>query len=149
LEASRLSVVGNLLEDGPDTPPETPLFFNHGTSPLELFLSDNLAFTTTGASGTGVWRQTPSVARSQTSSWPDEFEALPAGGEGESRGGRTSGSAPWERDGIDRRIIEAALQGKGKIIDSEAEVAVAPPPFPPGPRFVRRIGAIWRRWKRG
>jgi hypothetical protein len=123
-EASRLSVVANLLEYGPDTRPDTPLFLNQKTSPLELFLSDNLAFTAKGdpAPLSGGY---PFLTLESKPLWPDGLEAL-AASKVKAAVAEQAGARPWERDEIDRRIVNDALQGKGKIIDSESEVGGYP-----------------------
>jgi len=48
-QTGRLSLVGNLLRDGPDTPPGTALFTLRGAGPVELHLHDNLALDRAGA----------------------------------------------------------------------------------------------------
>ena len=37
-----------------------------------------------------------------------------------------AGARPWDRDDIDRRILENAIEGRGKHIDSETEVGGYP-----------------------
>jgi hypothetical protein len=37
-----------------------------------------------------------------------------------------AGARPWDRDDIDRRILENAIEGRGKHIDSEQEVGGYP-----------------------
>lgn len=37
-----------------------------------------------------------------------------------------AGARPWDRDDIDRRILENAIEGRGKHIDSENEVGGYP-----------------------
>jgi hypothetical protein len=129
LESSRLSIVGNLLEHGPDSPAETPLFFNSGTSPLELYLEDNLAFTANGEPAPATGGNLAPLLKSRPL-WPEGFAPIPAATVKASVT-KNAGARPWDRDKIDRRIIEDAAQGKGKIIDSETEVGGYPSP-PPG-----------------
>lgn len=121
---SRLAIVGNILEHGSDTPPKLPLFFNHGTSPLELFAADNLAFD----------RIRQPVALIEPSSitpqptrppWPEGLDPIPAA-QVKAAIAKNVGARPWDRDPIDQRIIQAALEGQGKIIDSEQEVGGYP-----------------------
>jgi len=133
LQASRLAIVGNLLEHGPDSPAATPLFHNSGTSPLELFLSDNLAFTATGepAPESGGNLAPPLESKPL---WPEGLTPLPAAKVKISVAEQV-GARPWDRDEIDSRIIEGALQGKGKIIDSETEVGGYPTTAPTRAEF--------------
>lgn len=37
-----------------------------------------------------------------------------------------AGARPWDRDAIDRRLVEEARTGRGKIIDFESEVGGLP-----------------------
>lgn len=37
-----------------------------------------------------------------------------------------AGAFPWDRDSIDRKIIDGVISGKGKIIDSEKEAGGYP-----------------------
>ena len=57
--------------------------------------------------------------------WPDAFEAIPAV-DVRAHVLRNAGARPWDRDAIDRRIIEEVRSGTGKIIDTEAEVGGYP-----------------------
>jgi hypothetical protein len=114
--ASRLAVVGNLMEYGPDSKPKLVLFLNHGNSPLEVFMADNLAFDrehkpVTLTAGTFSKLDAPPL-------WPAGLTPLPASKVKESIA-RNVGARPWDRDPIDQRIVQAALQGNGRIIDSE------------------------------
>ncbi len=123
---SRLAIVGNVLEHGPDTPAQLPLFFNHGQSPVELFLGDNLAFDRAGKAvpvtgGAGI---VPSTTRPW---WPEGLSARPAAAVKE-HVAQNVGARPWDRDAIDARIVRAALDGTGKIIDSEQEAGGYPAP---------------------
>ena len=40
---------------------------------------------------------------------------------------KNAGAFPWDRDEIDKKIIEGASNGNGKIIDSETEAGGYPP----------------------
>ena len=42
-QTGKLALVGNVYRQGPDTPPETPLFARGGYGDVELYLEDNLA----------------------------------------------------------------------------------------------------------
>jgi hypothetical protein len=41
-----------------------------------------------------------------------------------------AGARPWDRDGHDVRVLADAAEGRGKIIDNEAEVGGYPDPQP-------------------
>jgi hypothetical protein len=121
--ASRLAIVGNLMEYGPDSRPRLPLFLNHRNSPLELFLADNLAFDrehnpVSLTSGNFSKLDAPPL-------WPAGLTPLPASKVKEFVA-RNAGARPWDRDPIDQRIVQVALEGKGRIIDSEQAVGGYP-----------------------
>lgn len=125
-QTSQLVLVGNLLEHGPDTAPKVTLFANHGNSPVELFLEDNLAF---GRDRQPVTLVTGKAITTQSHrmSWPDGLQALPAT-KVRDRVARNAGARPWDRDPIDERIVRAALEGQGRIIDSEQTAGGYPHP---------------------
>ncbi len=123
-ETGQLVIVGNVLEYGPDTQEDTPLFKNYEKSPVELFMSDNLATDRVGQPLRKVGDKTLSLAKVKPL-WPEELEALPAS-EVKAALARDVGARPWDRDAIDKRIVKDALAGKGKIIDSEQEVGGYP-----------------------
>lgn len=123
-ETSRLVIVGNVLEYGPDTQKDTPLFKNYEKSPLELFIADNLATDRAGQPVRMLGDKSLVLARDKPL-WPEGLQALPAS-EVKATLAREVGARPWDRDAIDKRIIEDALAGKGKIIDSEQEVGGYP-----------------------
>ena len=120
---SRLAVVGNVMEHGPDTPTDLALLRNNKGTPLELYLEDNLAFNRAHkpvAMTTGEFTNLTTRPL-----WPEGLTPLPAAKVKESVA-RNVGARPWDRDPIDERIVKAALAGKGKIIDSEKEVGGYP-----------------------
>jgi hypothetical protein len=39
---------------------------------------------------------------------------------------RNAGARPWDRDPIDARIVANVIEGRGEVIDSEAEVGGYP-----------------------
>lgn len=135
-QTARLAIVGNVLEFGADTPPGMTLFFNHGASPLDLFMEDNLAFDRDHqpaalVGGTGL------PAQPVKPPWPEGLTPMPAA-EVKEFVAKNCGARPWDRDPIDARIIKAALDGAGKIIDSEQDAGGYPvrpethAPFRPG-----------------
>jgi hypothetical protein len=117
-EASRLTVVGNVLEHGPDTQPDVRLFKNTTGSPLAIYLEDNLAFDREKQPLPATNEKSlASLLVTEKPLWPDGLKSLPAS-EVKEYVAKNAGARPWDRDAIDRRIVEAALAGKGKIIDS-------------------------------
>jgi hypothetical protein len=57
--------------------------------------------------------------------WPAGLDALPAA-EVENWVLANAGARPWDRDAHDVRVLADAAEGRGKIIDSEAEVGGYP-----------------------
>lgn len=119
----RLAAVGNVMEYGPDTRANVPLLSNNTNTPLELYLSDNLAF---DRDHKPVPMTTGDFTKLDARPfWPEGLTALPASRVKEALA-RDVGARPWDRDPIDQRIVDAAWAGKGKIIDSETEAGGYP-----------------------
>lgn len=99
-----------------------PLFSTNGT-PCEVFLDDNLAF---DRAGTPV-RLTSGAytAKDSPPTWPAGLRSLRAS-EVKEYVLTNAGARPWDRDAVDRRIIQQVRDGKGKIPDSEQEVGGYP-----------------------
>jgi len=123
--ASRLALVGNVLEYGANTPEKMPLFLHHG-GPLELFTEDNLALDR-ARNPAPLLGGTASPESSVKPPWPDHLQPMPAT-QVKEHVAKNAGARPWDRDPIDARIVKAALDGTGKIIDSEQEVGGYPKP---------------------
>ena len=125
--ASRLAIVGNVMEAGPDSAPKLALFTNLRNSPLELFMADNLASTLEGqAAPLTTGECTKLEARPF---WPTGLVALPAA-QVKEHVLKNAGARPWDRDEVDKRIVQAAVERKGKIIDSEQDVGGYPTATP-------------------
>jgi hypothetical protein len=120
-------VVGNVMETGPDSVPDLALFTNHRSSPLELFMADNLALDRDGRAAPLTSGEFTRLSSRPV--WPAGLVALPAT-EVKAAILKNAGARPWERDAVDRRIIQAAVEHKGKIIDSEQDVGGYPTATP-------------------
>jgi len=131
--ASRMAVVGNCFEYGADTRAGIAMLANRN-GPLELFMDDNLAFDRDRKPAPMVKGEFTKV--DERPIWPEGLKAMPAKDVKELVS-KTAGARPWDRDAIDQRIVRAALDGKGKIINSQEEaggypeVAPAQAPFKP------------------
>ncbi len=122
----QMVIVGNVMEHGPDTPSDLPLFVLTGTGPVEVYDRDNVAVDRSGRNVKIIATQNPTCRRVETPSlWSDAIEVIPAGDVKEGVL-KNAGARPWDRDAIDRRIIRAARARSGKIIDSEQEVGGYP-----------------------
>ncbi len=126
-------VVGNVARKGPSTI-ATELAFVESRGPCDVYLQDNLY---SGADGKSL----PATANLRDVKgqppggdpndiprlveappfWPTRLTARPAA-ETAAWVLANAGARPWERDGIDRRLIEEARTGAGKIIHFESEV---------------------------
>ena len=122
--AGQIAIVGNVLKHGPDSRAGLALFSTNGT-PCEVFLNDNLALDRAGNPG----RLTSGNYTSKDSppTWPPDLQSMPA------RQVReyvlaNAGARPWDRDAVDRRIVQQVRDGAGKIPDSEQEVEGYPNP---------------------
>lgn len=126
-QTGRLAVIGNVLRHGPDTATGTGLFTMRGHGDLELHAADNLAFDRAGATAPLF------VDRRETQPQPPRVLALPqpdlppglalvAAAAVEQQLPRTAGARPWDRDAIDTRLLRELAAGRGRIIDSEAQV---------------------------
>jgi hypothetical protein len=98
------------------------LFSTNGT-PCEVFLNDNLAFDRGGnpvrlTSGAYTSKDSPPT-------WPTGLQSIPANKVKEYVLAK-AGARPWDRDAVDRRIIQQVRDGTGKIPDSEQEVGGYP-----------------------
>jgi len=122
--AGQIAIVGNVLNHGPDTRAGLALFSTNGT-PCEVFLDDNLAFDRAGnpvRSTSGAY-----TAKDSPPTWPTGLQSIPAS-EVKQYVLANAGARPWDRDAVDRRIIQQVRDGTGRIPDSEQEVGGYPNP---------------------
>lgn len=129
--AGKMAVEGNYIEFGPNTKDRiVPALF---LGPVKVFWKDNQIVKTSGYKepvgehknySPGllleeiVLAETPPV-------WPKGLVALHAS-EVKKHVLEYAGGFPWDRDIIDKQIVEGADSGKGKIIDSETEAGGYP-----------------------
>ncbi len=120
-EGPRVSIVGNVMLHGVDTPSGKEMVGTNSSG--SAYLEDNLAFDRSGApatiASTGVTRL---AARP---SWPAGLQALPASAVLE-RVLASAGARPKDRDVVDRRIVASVVDRSGSIIDSQDEVGGYP-----------------------
>lgn len=125
-------IVGNVVRAGPSTAPGVPLV--HGFGPFDLYLADNLTLDVQGRPVQNMLRLLAVRGRSLGDDpasdprlvdaaplWPPGLKARPAG-EVVAWVLVNAGARPWDRDAVDRRLVEEAGTGKGKIINFESEV---------------------------
>jgi pectate lyase len=132
--AGQMAVVGNQMQAGSDTVPGLPLV-SHSRGPLELYLQGNLALDRSGKplpEYSTLSGSDPKAACTLVKSpplWPVGLKALPVERVRDAVLAN-AGARPWDRDAIDRRIIEEAKNNTGHIIDSEQQVGGYPNPMP-------------------
>ena len=120
--SGQIAIVGNVMEHGQDTRSGLPLFSTNG-APCEVYLNDNLAVDRAGeparlTSGDYTAMDSPPC-------WPPNLQCLPAS-EVREYVLANAGARPWDRDVVDRRIIQQVRDGTGKVPDSEQEVGGYP-----------------------
>jgi len=132
-ETGKMAAVGNVMRAGIST--ESPIAFmmlgGHGD--LEYFGRDNLAVDRIGQPLPMLGRYATGKARiietDEPPVWWSGLDVLPAD-EVEQWVLKNAGARPWDRDGHDIRVLADAAEGRGVIIDSEAEVGGYPSPPP-------------------
>ena len=128
-ENGRMTAVGNVLRGGQGTRADLPFLMLGGAGDLDYYGRDNVAVDRLGRPLPTFGRYTTSSARliehTEPLDWPAGLEALPAT-EVENWVLANAGARPWDRDGHDVRVLADAAEGRGKIIDSEAEVGGYP-----------------------
>jgi pectate lyase len=122
--SGQIAIVGNVMNHGPDTKAGLALFSTNGP-PCEVCLKDNLAFDRAGnpvhlTSGACTAKDSPPT-------WPTGLRSIPAS-KVKQYVLANAGARPWDRDTVDRRIIQQVRDGAGKIPDSEQEVGGYPNP---------------------
>jgi hypothetical protein len=129
-QTGRLALVGNVLKGGPSTDRAIALFMLGGEGDVELFQADNVAVDRDG-------KPVPMFGRYRNASGKvidiDKSAAMPAAIEPLAASDVTeavlanAGARPWDRDAVDRRLIDEVRSGSGHIIDSEGEGGGYPP----------------------
>lgn len=131
-QVGQMAIVGNFALFGADTAKlkhKPAVLSVRGSGVCEAFLADNAG--SGEAASIEASNSKPELLRLLDSPplWPSAFvplkaeqltKILPPG----------VGARPWDRDPIDQRIITAALDGTGRIINSETEVGGYPDPSP-------------------
>ncbi len=125
--APRLTLIGNVMQQGADTPATLSMIGSNAPDRQgEAFMQDNLAFLKTGApaplvSG-GISALAASPVRLDTAPIPAARlrEAMLA----------SVGARPADRDSVDKRLLREILNGTGRQIDSQNEVGGYPEASP-------------------
>jgi pectate lyase len=128
-QTGELSAVGNVLRGGPSTPPGLPFLMLGGDGDLKYHARDNIAVDWTGAPLPAFGRYGETRAKlieaAQPVAWPANLPVLPAQ-DVETHLLANAGARPWDRDMHDLRVLFFIAEGRGEIIDSEAQVGGFP-----------------------
>jgi hypothetical protein len=125
-ESGQMAIVGNVFRHGPSTPPHTPLLFSSGVGSCDVYLSDNVALDVQGAPVALVGGAVANLHQvSEPPVWPPGFTAESSSSVIE-RLRHEVGARPWDRDAVDARIVQQAVQGTTAIIDSQDDVGGYP-----------------------
>lgn len=120
-EGPRVSVVGNILLHGADTPAQRELVGSNSNG--SAFLEDNLAFDRAGAPA--LLAGATVALLPERPSWPQGLVAGPASSVLE-RVLASAGARPKDRDAVDQRIVADVQARSGRIIDSQEDVGGYP-----------------------
>lgn len=132
-QRGQMAIVGNVVRRGPSTPAAlAPIRFgsNWGVAECDAYVRDNLHLDRDGRplplqlaveTRKGLERGAEFRLVAEPPLWPANFRAQPAA-DTAAAVLADAGARPWDRDAVDRRLIEEARRGAGKIIDSENEV---------------------------
>jgi len=124
-QVGKMTAVGNVMRAGMSTPPDVAFLEIGGDGDLDYYGKDNIAvdrigrplpmlgsYTTTGAKINEL--ASPPV-------WPEGVAPIPA--KDVQRAVLAGvGARPWDRDYHDARLVADVAEGRGWIIDSEADV---------------------------
>ena len=124
-QTGRLAVIGNVMRAGPDTPIESAFFMFGGSGELDLYMHDNIAVDRIGNPLPMMGRYTTAAVAPKmlkdAPALPFGVTPIPATDVQDAVIANV-GATPWDRDDIDRRILENTIEGRGHIIDSQDEV---------------------------
>ncbi|MCU0881230.1 MAG: pectate lyase [Hyphomonadaceae bacterium] len=128
-QVGRMTVIGNALRGGNDTDEGLPLVMLGGQGDLALYLRDNIAVDRHGAPLPATGTYTSGGATFRMASRPLDLPAglvLVPARTLERELLTTVGARPWDRDAHDIRILADIAEGRGHVIDSEADVGGYP-----------------------
>lgn len=118
-----VTLVGNVVRGGDDSRPGVPLFSLGGAGDVSLYLRDNVAVDANGKPMPQTGSYTASGARileAKTPYLPAGLAPLPSA-RLENAVYLSAGMRPWARDAVDFKIISDVAEGRGHIVDSEAQ----------------------------
>jgi len=124
-QQGQMVVIGNVARRGPSTPASTPFIDTKG--PCDLHLHDNLYSDASGVELPVKVSNSDSEVNlvKEPPLWPSRLKAKPAS-ETAAWVLANAGARPWDRDATDRRLVEEARTGGGRIIHHESEAGASP-----------------------
>jgi len=125
-QIGRLSIIGNVLQYGPNTA-NIPFLRSTGGS-CRIYFEDNVAKDRNGLDVTQYDGDASNIVGTAPI-WNDNVE-LYTSDELQDYIVAHAGATPWDRDEVDQRLINEMLTGGGKIIDYETEVGGYPTATP-------------------
>jgi hypothetical protein len=128
-QTGRMDVIANVLRGGRSTREGLPLIMLGGDGDLELHARGNIAVDWKGDAlperGSYTTGRAKIVDAAESMPLPSGLLIL-AAQDVERFVLANAGARPWDRDGHDVRILANAAEGRGEIIDSQAEVGGYP-----------------------
>lgn len=124
----KMSVEGNYIEYGPNT--SENIAAGKFGGPVDVYWQDNTIVTKFPVK---EFSGKPTLVDKRPV-WPEGLVPLPAS-EIKKLVLKNAGAFPWDRDQIDKKIVAGALNGNGKIIDSESDAGGYPPVKPVYKKF--------------
>lgn len=121
-QIGRWTILGNVMQLGPDSENISLLDVRNG--PCELFLQDNLAFNLDGSKA-HIYSGDKNKIVTSRSIWIEDLDVVSSKSV-KSQILENAGARPWDRDVVDKRILEDIKTLKGRIIDNEGEVGGYP-----------------------
>ncbi|HPR32538.1 MAG TPA: hypothetical protein PLK12_10595 [Prolixibacteraceae bacterium] len=118
----KMTVMGNVLQLGPSSK-SIPLL-KAGNGSCSIYMSENLAKDIKGGNIAKYSGLTENRV-SEPPIWCNNIDVIPCR-DVKDVVLEAAGARPWNRDPIDARIVQSAIDGTGKIINSEAEVGGLP-----------------------
>jgi hypothetical protein len=119
----QVTMIGNVYRAGPDTAAHTPLFSLGGSGDVSVFMKDNIAVDENGLPLPMTGRYSASSAQIINAAapyLPDGVALMPAA-DLENAIYASAGMRPWARDAIDFKILSDVAEGRGHIVDDEAQ----------------------------
>ena len=128
-QTGHIDLRGNVVRAGPSTPDALAVLELGGSGDLAVYAADNLGVDRIGRPLPLLGRYTTASARfielEEAPSLPEGVKLLPAA-DVQDAVIREVGARPWDRDLHDARVVADTIEGRGRIIDNEAEVGGYP-----------------------